>query len=59
MPENQLEKCACKRTNCERHGKCAECIAHHQNSRYPPQCKRGESGKRPKQKKEKSPGAKP
>ncbi len=59
MLENGLEKCTCKRTKCERHGKCAECIAHHKNSRYPPQCKREKGGKRPAQEKGKEPGARP
>lgn len=32
--------CPCKRTKCERHGKCAECIEHHRTKRYPPACER-------------------
>jgi hypothetical protein len=39
--ENGLEQCNCKKKNCERHGKCKECIEYHtNNSRYLPYCKR-------------------
>ncbi len=33
-------KCPCKRTKCEHHGKCEECIAHHKEkeTKYPPYC---------------------
>lgn len=42
MVENGSDKCSCKRTKCERFGKCNECIDHHrQYKRYPlPYCKR-------------------
>jgi hypothetical protein len=41
MLENGQEKCNCKKKNCERHGKCDECMAYHlANKRYPPYCKR-------------------
>lgn len=41
MLENGLEVCNCKKKNCVRHGKCAECLEHHRtNKRYPPYCKR-------------------
>ena len=43
--------CPCKRTKCSRHGKCAQCLSHHENSRYPAACKRSEKtlkkGKQP------------
>ncbi|WP_394522655.1 hypothetical protein [Lacrimispora sp. JR3] len=40
MLANGTNECSCKKTNCERHGKCEECIGHHKNSsRYPkPYC---------------------
>lgn len=35
------EACSCKKKDCIRHGKCAECIAHHEaNRRFPPYCQR-------------------
>lgn len=39
---NGTDKCNCAKKNCERHGKCDECIAKHSTSkRYPePYCKR-------------------
>ena len=39
---NGTDKCNCVKKNCERHGKCDECIAKHSTSkRYPvPYCKR-------------------
>lgn len=41
MLENNMEKCNCIKINCERHGKCVECMEHHKkNKRYPPYCKR-------------------
>ncbi|MGI6152161.1 MAG: hypothetical protein ACOYIR_09490 [Christensenellales bacterium] len=45
MLQDGMTSCPCKRTKCKRHGKCAECIAHHRNSPYPPQCQR-KSGKK-------------
>lgn len=46
MLENGLEKCSCKRKNCERFGKCGECIAYHEtHGRYKlPYCKRKRKG---------------
>lgn len=42
MLENGLEACTCKRTRCERFGKCEECVRHHEeHSKHPPYCKRG------------------
>ncbi|NLG92424.1 MAG: hypothetical protein GX485_02485 [Clostridiales bacterium] len=39
--ENGRETCNCVKIHCERHGKCAECMAHHEkHRRYPPYCKR-------------------
>lgn len=39
--ENGKETCNCVKIHCERHGKCAECMAHHEkHKRYPPYCKR-------------------
>lgn len=44
MLENGLEVCNCKKKNCARHGKCAECLEHHKNNKkHPPYCKRKES----------------
>ena len=42
MLENGLEECNCKRKKCERHGKCQECMNHHQTKKHPspPYCKR-------------------
>lgn len=42
MLENGLEECNCKRNKCERHGKCLECMKHHQTKKHPslPYCKR-------------------
>lgn len=28
--------CPCKRTKCERHGNCSECMLHHRNSNKQP-----------------------
>nr|WP_319489146.1 hypothetical protein [uncultured Caproiciproducens sp.] len=39
--ENGADTCNCPRIKCERHGKCAECMAHHEkNKKHPPYCKR-------------------
>lgn len=43
--ENGLEVCPCKRTQCQRHGKCAECIEHH-NKKLLPACMREGKAKR-------------
>lgn len=33
--------CSCKKKDCERHGNCAACIAHHKaHKRYAPYCMR-------------------
>lgn len=40
MLENGLDVCTCKRVRCERHGKCAKCIEHHNMKKSPPYCKR-------------------
>ena len=34
--------CPCKRTKCSRHGRCDQCLRHHDNKRYPAACKRSE-----------------
>ena len=34
---NKLE-CTCPETDCVRHGKCCECVAHHRKSGKKPQC---------------------
>lgn len=39
MQTSAAANCPCKRMNCKRHGDCAACIAHHKDSRYPPQCR--------------------
>ncbi|HAB61641.1 MAG TPA: hypothetical protein DCE48_13275 [Lachnospiraceae bacterium] len=38
----EQSNCPCKRTKCERHGKCEECIEHHKKkeSKYEPYCMR-------------------
>ncbi|NMC56402.1 MAG: hypothetical protein GYA50_04185, partial [Eubacteriaceae bacterium] len=41
---NGLEVCTCKRTQCERHGKCAQCIEHH--NKKLPACMRAGKPKR-------------
>jgi hypothetical protein len=33
MLENMKESCNCKKKNCERYGKCKECIEYHENSK--------------------------
>lgn len=38
--ENGTDTCTCKRIKCERHGKCAECMEHHEKKKHPPYCKR-------------------
>ncbi len=39
--ENGMEVCSCPKKDCERHGKCVECLEHHLNhKRHPPYCKR-------------------
>lgn len=52
MPlENGTDTCNCPKINCERHGKCAECLAYHENhKKYPPYCKRQSRSKRIKDK---------
>ena len=40
MLENGKNICTCKKTKCERHGKCKECIEYHNNSKRLPYCKR-------------------
>lgn len=40
MLENRLEKCTCKKKNCERHGNCAECIEFHKTNKHEPYCMR-------------------
>lgn len=42
MLENGCEVCNCKKTKCIRHGKCKECIEHHNRTKSlsPPYCKR-------------------
>jgi hypothetical protein len=38
---DELKICICKKKECERFGKCEECIAHHTaNKKYPPYCMR-------------------
>ena len=34
--------CTCKSTDCERHGKCCECVAHHRAQGNLPRCLRPE-----------------
>ncbi len=48
MPlENGEERCSCVRKNCERHGDCKACLAHHQKQeRFPPYCKRAKRAKK-------------
>lgn len=40
--------CTCKRTKCERHGNCEECIAHHKEkeTKYLPYCMREKKKKK-------------
>jgi hypothetical protein len=40
MLENGKDVCTCPKTNCERRGKCSECIAHHARKGKLPRCKR-------------------
>lgn len=40
MLHNGLEECNCKRTKCERFGKCDECLAHHKEKGKPPFCEK-------------------
>lgn len=50
MPlEDGAERCSCVRKNCERHGDCKACLAHHQKQgRFPPYCKRAKRAKKSK-----------
>lgn len=46
---NGKEICNCKKTDCERHGKCEECVEFHKkNKRYPPYCMRKRNEKQKK-----------
>ncbi|WP_312106135.1 hypothetical protein [Lachnoclostridium sp.] len=40
--KKEVMKCICKRTKCERHGKCEECITHHNENKKSglPYCQR-------------------
>lgn len=39
--ENGTDTCNCVKVKCERRGKCAECMAYHeQHKKHPPYCKR-------------------
>ncbi len=40
MLENGMDVCNCPKTDCERFGKCEECIAHHAAKGKLPFCKR-------------------
>lgn len=40
MLENGSDACNCVNVHCERHGKCAECMASHETRGYPSYCKR-------------------
>jgi hypothetical protein len=48
MLESGSEICPCQKAQCERHGKCEECIAYHRdNQQQPlPYCKRKPEGKK-------------
>ncbi|MDO5558932.1 MAG: methylated-DNA--[protein]-cysteine S-methyltransferase [Oscillospiraceae bacterium] len=38
---NEKENCPCKHINCERHGRCSECMKHHtEDKKTPPACER-------------------
>lgn len=45
MLENGSSECSCRKTKCERYGKCKECLEYHNKSeRLPlPYCKRQKS----------------
>ncbi|MGX8710829.1 hypothetical protein [Clostridium sp. KNHs216] len=54
--ENGTDTCSCPRINCERHGKCAECLEHHQShKKHPPYCKREPRVRRTRNRKENPP----
>ena len=38
MPENEKEKCPCKRVKCPRYGDCKACLAHHKGKKYEASC---------------------
>ena len=42
MLESGLERCTCKRKQCEKHSRCAECIEYHKENAHKglPYCKR-------------------
>jgi hypothetical protein len=40
MQKAITNECPCKRKNCERHGKCEECMEHHKTHKREPYCVR-------------------
>lgn len=40
-PCDNKQPCTCYSTNCERHGKCCECVAYHKERGDLPVCLRG------------------
>lgn len=40
LDDKKAKDCPCKKVKCERHGKCDECRAHHEQSGRPRPCER-------------------